>query len=126
MSRDQNKARALEAMLSCNTLTEAASQAGISRKTLYNYIREDEAFGAAYRAACDQIALEQMESLNKSKERAMALLARLMEDEKQPASIRIKAAQTILTTAMRQQDIAGKAKTASAFPDLAELFGGTT
>lgn len=113
MSKDQNKARALEAMLVCNTLTEAAASAGISRRTLYSYIRDDETFGAAYRAARDQIAIEQMDTLNNGKERATALLLRLMDDEQQPASIRIKAAQTILTAATRQHDIAQSAHTAT-------------
>lgn len=112
MSKDQNKARALEAMLTCSTLTEAAAAAGISRRTLYNYIREDNAFGAAYREACDHMAVEQMDTLNNGKARATALLMQLMEDEKQPASIRIKAAQTILTAATHHQAIAKNVETA--------------
>jgi AcrR family transcriptional regulator len=113
MSKDQNKTRALAAMLENDTLTAAAAAAGISRKTLYNYIRDDEAFGAAYRAARDQIAIEQMEALNNGKDRATALLLQLMEDNAQPASIRIKAAQTILTAATRQHEIARGAQMAS-------------
>lgn len=43
MSKDLKKDRALTALLESNTLTEAAEKAGISRKTLYNYIRNDPA-----------------------------------------------------------------------------------
>lgn len=113
MSKDQNKARALEAMLSHSTLTEAAAAAGISRRTLYSYIRDDETFGAAYREACDQIAAEQMDALNNGKTRAAELLLQLMDDTNQPASIRIKAAQTILTAATHHQAIADKVVSAA-------------
>ena len=113
MSRNLNKERALAAMLECNTLTEAADKAQITRKTLYNYIRNDEDFGAAYRAARDQIALEQMDTLNNGKERATMLLLELMDDTEQPASLRIKAAQTILTAATKQHEIATEARTAT-------------
>ena len=113
MNKDQSKARALAAMLDSSTLTEAADKAGISRKTLYNYIRNDADFGTAYRAARDQIAIEQMEALNNGKERATRVLLDLMDDAKQPASIRIKAAQTILSAATKQHDIAQGASMAT-------------
>ena len=102
--KQQNKDRALAAMLESNTLTEAADKAGISRKTLYNYIRNDPDFGAAYRSARDQIVLEQMEALNNASDRATRLLLELMDDEEQPASIRMKAAQTVLSTAAKQHE----------------------
>lgn len=110
--KDQSKARALSAMLESNTLTEAAEKAGISRKTLYNYIRDDPAFGLAYRTARDQMAVEQMEALNNGTQRATRLLLDLMEDAEQPAGIRMKAAQTILTAAAKQHELAQGAKMA--------------
>mgnify|MGYP003614189814 CR=1 FL=1 len=112
MSKDLNKDRALAALLESNTLTEAAEKAGISRKTLYNYIRNDPAFGLAYRTARDQIAVERMEALNNGTERATRLLLDLMDDAEQPASLRVKAAQTILTAATKQHEIARGAKMA--------------
>ena len=105
MSKDLNKDRALTALLESNTLTEAAEKAGISRKTLYNYIRNDPAFGLAYRTARDQITLEQMEALNNGTDRATRLLLDLMDDAEQPAALRMKAAQTILTAAAKQHEI---------------------
>lgn len=112
MSKDQTRARALAAMLECNTLTDAAKAAGISRKTLYTYIRTDDAFGVAYRAARDQLALEQMDALTDGRQRATALLLALLEDDTQPASVRIKAAQTILAAATKQQETAQGARIA--------------
>lgn len=98
--------RALRALMDSSTLTEAAKKADISRKTLYTYIRKDEDFGATYRAMRDLVTLEQLDVLNEGKERATTLLIKLMDDERQPASIRIKAAQTILTVATKQHEIA--------------------
>ena len=113
MAKDLNKERALAAMLECSTLTEAAEKAGISRKTLYNYIRDDAAFGTAYRAARDQMTLERMEALNNGTERAARLLLDLMDDAEQPASLRLKAAQTVLTAATKQHELAQGVKMAS-------------
>lgn len=110
MSKDLNKDRALTALLESNTLTEAAEKAGISRKTLYNYIRNDPAFGLAYRTARDQITLEQMEALNNGTDRATRLLLDLMDDVEQPSSIRMKAAQTIIAAANKQHEITRGAK----------------
>lgn len=112
MSKDLNKEKALVAMLESNTLTEAAEKAGISRKTLYNYIRDDPAFGLAYRTARDQIKIEQMEALNTGTQRATRLLLDLMDDAEQPASLRLKAAQTVLAAAAKQHEIAQGAKMA--------------
>lgn len=112
-SKEQNKARALSAMLESGTLTEAAEKAGISRKTLYNYIRDDAAFGLAYRTARDEMAIVQMETLNNGTARATRLLLELMDDEEQPASIRIKAAQTIISATAKQYEIAQGAKMAA-------------
>ena len=74
MTNEQRKTRALNALLDSNTLTEAAEKAEISRRTLYNYIRYDGDFGAAYRAARDQTTLEQLEVLNSGTARATKLL----------------------------------------------------
>lgn len=45
---DNKKEQALKYLIECNTMTEASQKAGISRKTLYNYITEDKEFFKAY------------------------------------------------------------------------------
>lgn len=122
MSKAQNQSRALAALLESNTLTEAAEKAGISRKTLYGYIREDPEFGKAYQAARDQIALEQLDTLNEAKGRATTLLVAFMDDEEQPASIRLKAAQTILSAATIQHETAANVGIARPMVDLSDMF----
>lgn len=114
MAKDQTKTRALAALLDSSTLTEAAEKAEISRKTLYNYMREDKGFARAYQAAQEQIALEQMDALATNRDRARAVILSLMEDVKQPAAIRLKAAQSILEAAANQQKITASIAKANA------------
>lgn len=72
---EQKKAAALSALLECDTLSAAAARAGISRKTLYNYIREDHEFSRAYRGMTDQAAIEALERLEAQETRAAAVMA---------------------------------------------------
>jgi len=103
MAKDQMKARALAALLDSNTLTEAADKAEISRKTLYNYMRDDSDFANAYQAAQEQLAIEQMDALASDRERAKTTILNLMEDKEQPAAIRLKAAQSVFDIVNAQQ-----------------------
>lgn len=102
--RDPKKQAALEALLESSTLTEAAEKAGISRKTLYTYIRHDWDFSRAYKDMQDQSAIRAMESAQAARERASSVILSLMEDEKQPAAIRLKAAQAILEEGSKRGD----------------------
>lgn len=112
-SMEQRKARALEALLTSATYTEAAEKAGISRKTLYNYIRQDTEFGEAYKETRDQAIIALMDMLNAGKERATRLLLEIMDDADQPAGLRMRAAQAILSAAEKQQELAQRIQVAS-------------
>jgi hypothetical protein len=103
MAKGQMKARALAALLDSNTLTEAAEKAKISRKTLYNYIRDDIDFAKTYQTTQEQLAVEQMDALVNDRERAKATILALMDDTEQPAAIRLKAAQSIFDIVDAQQ-----------------------
>ena len=100
---NQRKDAALAALLDSSTLTEAADKAGISRRTLYGYLHHDIDFARAYDEARNRQAIAYMDELTARRERAQGVIMGLMEDEKQPASIRLKAAQTILTAAAAQE-----------------------
>lgn len=104
MAKDQTKARALAALLDSRTLTEAAEKAGITRKTLYNYIRDDLEFATAYKAAQEQIQLEQMEAVAADRQRAKDAIIAIMEDEGQPGAVRLKAAVSLLQAADAERD----------------------
>lgn len=101
---EQKKAAALSALLECDTLSAAAERAGISRKTLYNYIREDHEFSRAYRGMTDQAAIEALERLEAQETRAAEVVAAILQDEGQAAGIRLKAAHEIMAAAARQRE----------------------
>lgn len=92
----QNKARALDALLDSATLTEAAEKAGISRKTLYSYIRNDGDFARAYKEAQERLTLERIEDIKAERRKATDVILSLMNDQAQPGAVRLKAAQLIL------------------------------
>lgn len=121
----QNKARALDALLDSATITEAAEKAGISRKTLYSYMREDVEFARAYKAAQERLTLERMATVEADRQRATATIFSLMDDKTQPGAVRLKAAQTILeaATAAQQQAAAIASRNVSANSDPFDIFG---
>lgn len=99
---DQKKQAALEALMDSNSMTEAAEKAGIDRRTLYNYLHNDVDFARAYDEIRDRQAIAFMDDLTNRRQRAHAVIMELLEDKEQPAAIRLKAAQTILTAAAEQ------------------------
>lgn len=110
---EQKKDAALAALLTCETLTEAAEQAGISRRTLYSYIHEDVNFSRAYDAARNHQITSFADTLHEKRMRAAAIIADLMEDPEQPAAIRLKAAQTFINAAAAQEKATGEVAAAN-------------
>ena len=100
---DQKKQAALEALMDSNSLTEAAEKAGIARRTLYNYLRNDIDFARAYDEIRDRQAVAFMDDLTDRRQRAHAVILEIMEDTEQSAIVRLKAAQAILTAAAEQE-----------------------
>lgn len=94
---EQKKAQALTALMDSGTLTAAAEKAGISRRTLYAYIHEDMTFARAYKEAQAQAAIEQLDGISEARQQATGVIAGIMQDEKQPAAVRLKAAQSVFT-----------------------------
>lgn len=92
------KAKALDALLDSRTITEAAQKAGISRKTLYEYMRNDPEFSQAFQAAQERLIFDRIEAISEDQQRALKTVCALMDDEKQPGAVRLRAAQTILET----------------------------
>ena len=90
------KQNVIDALLDSNTFTEAAEKAGISRKTLYNYLRTDTEVGKAYREARDRLTLERLDTIEAEQAKAKAVILDIMNDKEQNSSVRLKAAQLIL------------------------------
>lgn len=100
---DQKQSAALEALIDSRTLTEAATKAGISRKTLYNYIRNDVKFAKAYRQIIEESATASAENVEARAERAASTIEEIMSDPDQPPMVRLKAAEMILEDCDRKR-----------------------
>ena len=99
MKSNPKKAAALAALMECGTFTEAAKQAGIDRKTLYNYMTMDRDFAKAYREGMERATIERAEASALLREKAQETIISIMEDDTQPAAVRLKAAQAIMAEA---------------------------
>ena len=93
---DQKKALALQALVSSRTLTEAAQKAGVSRKSIYNYVREDFDFAKAYRDLQEELVTSAAEEAQSMTERATDVVKEIMENDELPAALRLKAASILL------------------------------
>ena len=93
------KAAALAALAESSTLTEAAEKAGISRRTLYGYIREDIDFSVAYKTMQEQAALRACEAAAARRAHASGVVESIMDDETQPGAVRLRAALSIIDKA---------------------------
>lgn len=97
MANNQKKTAALVALADSKTLSEAAGKAGISPRTLYTYIHDDLEFSKAYRDIQEQAKITVMESIAGSVESAIGVIKSIMENEKTPAAVRLRAATFIVS-----------------------------
>ena len=97
MASSQKKTAALVALADSKTLSEAAGKAGISPRTLYTYIHDDLEFSKAYRDIQEQAKISIMESIAGSVESAIGVIKSIMENEKAPAAVRLRAATSIVS-----------------------------
>ena len=81
------------------TVTNAAELAGVHRSTIYNWRRGIDEFRAALRHSRAQIAQLADDGIQSMVSLALDTIQQLLESEKTPASIKLKAAQAILNSA---------------------------
>ena len=105
---DQKKASALAALMECDTFTEAAEKAGISRKTLYNYLTEDQEFATAHRAMQERRTLERADKAEANYDFAVKTVLELMEYGKAPPAVRLKAALSLMEATSADRDRCGE------------------
>ena len=98
--KDVTKERLLAALLddSNQTMTAVAEAAKVSRKTLYNYMTEDD-FVRAYQQQRQMQAVRRADMLAQQRSEAVFTIIGLMHDTSQPAHVRLKAAAQILAEA---------------------------
>ena len=83
--------RALRAMLRSTSIVEAAEEAGLGRKTIYRYLRE-ETFRLELRRAQDEVLAGTTAALVGLSEVAVETLHSVMTDEFASDSVRVRAA----------------------------------
>ena len=98
-----NQHRALQALLSTPTITEAAEKCGLTRKTLHAYLN-DPAFSEAYHAERERLVEETISGLQKIGTKAVGVLHGALKDP--DVNARIRAARAILDFTFKVAEIA--------------------
>jgi len=100
----KNQLKAVEALISYDTVADAALAAGLARDTLYRYLKNsvfDGELKKAKRIMVDQAVL----SLQRSCKDAAAALADICKDKDSPPSARVSAAREILGQTMKALEV---------------------
>jgi predicted transcriptional regulator len=106
MAKNEERAqRIAEALFECNTMTEAAEKAGVTRRTIYNYLHHDTNFARAYRMARWAAATQFCEDMARRREKACQIIESLMDDTKQSPSVRLRCAVELMNQAAKQEEI---------------------
>ena len=95
--------RAVLALLSEKTVTDAAKRAGVNEKTLRRWLSEDEAFQTEYataRRTTFEAAMSRVQALTG---KAIATLDELLGEKKHP-NVRLGAARTVAELGMQRHD----------------------
>ena len=104
------KQKALEALLVCKTRQEAAAMAGINRKTLWAYMRDDE-FMTAYNERFTELLQEATQQARQYLSPALETLNEIRGNKDASETARISAARSLLEYALRlgdQADLAAR------------------
>ncbi|GHV22459.1 hypothetical protein FACS189494_09320 [Spirochaetia bacterium] len=96
---------ALAALVATNSITEAAGLAGITRKTLYNYLHNDTAFVIAYRNIKREQLRDTADKMREAADKAANYITGLLDDADAPAQVKLAAATKILELAGTYRDI---------------------
>ena len=93
-----DKERALAALLDNATFTAAAEQCGLSRRTLYSYLRDDKDFAMSYKQQRQLRELEAAEQAAALRQDALDAISDVMANG-ETGMIRLKAAERLLAIA---------------------------
>ena len=98
MPKQTNKEKALNALLNTNSIADAAKACGLSEKTLYRYL-EDEDFQKEYRKARRSLVERSIGQIQTATSEAVETLRRNLHCEN--PSVEVRAAQIILDAASK-------------------------
>jgi hypothetical protein len=102
----RNQLKAVEALISYDTVADAAKACGLARDTVYRYLKDplfDHELKKAKRTMVDRAIL----SLQRSCRHPATALAAICRNEEAPPSSRVAAAREILTQTMKAIEIEG-------------------
>ena len=98
------KRKALEALLTCGDVSQAARVAGVSRESLYRWLKEE-----TFQAALNTGTRQALESLSRTLvtlgEKAADTLRQALEDAHAPAAARVRAADIILARILQLREL---------------------
>jgi len=92
--------RAIAALLTTDSVTQAASVAGVGERTLYRWL-QDPAFLEQYRKARKAALDQAISTLQERSNKAARALIDIVEDREMPPSTRVMAAREILQTSIK-------------------------
>lgn len=98
------KQRALQALLTNGTKQEAAKAAGISPRTLCDYLADEE-FQREYKRAFRQLVTDATRQAQRSLSPSLSALNDIVQDEGENSNTRISAARTLLEYTLRLTEI---------------------
>jgi hypothetical protein len=98
--------RALASLLALGEVKAAAQDAGCGETTLWRWLKDD-TFAAAYREGRRKVLEASASRLTSDSTKASAVLLKIAEDEKAPASARVAAARAIIENAVKAVETLG-------------------
>lgn len=90
------KRKALAALISSPTIRQAAANSGVGYATLREWLRNDEEFINAYKAATAQIVDDAVFEARQSLSLGLSALRRIAEDERQNGAVVAQASRALL------------------------------
>ena len=96
--------RAIAALVTCTSITDAAQQCGVAEVTLHRWLKQ-EAFQTAYREARRAVVQHAIVQVQRATGEAVETLRNVMQDAEAPASARVSAAKAILETAVKAVEL---------------------
>ena len=97
--------RAIPALLASPTVESAAVIAGVSRESLYRWLRTDPLFRAELHAAEAEALAESTRRLVNLSGQALDTITEVMTDETAPAAVRLRAADTVLARLLQLREL---------------------
>ena len=95
----------MSALLCCSSVTDAAKKAGVSTRTVYNYMNRDPTFKERFEKEKAQLVTAATEQIQRSLAPAITTLSAIVKDDSVPPAARVQACRTLLEYGIRLTEI---------------------